>query len=314
MTLENFTERTSEVLGHRLFEIGGSDITVGHLIAFCIVIVVTLVFAKFVERRISKALSRHHPDREGSAGATARLVYYLLLVIGLATALNILGIHPSALFAAGAIFAVGLGFGLQNVVQNFVSGVILLGERSIKPGDILELDTEMVRVERMGLRSTIARTLDEEQYLVPNEQLVQSRVKNYTLNDRIYRLRLSVGVAYSSDLPAVFQVLEQAAITQSRLKSKPPKVLFTGFGSSSIDFEVSIWIGDPWQRRQRVSDLGLAIWRHLKDADIVIAFPQLDIHADGELVEALLQRRHRVKEPTIAHLADQGETEGDDAP
>lgn len=274
-------------LGARGFPLGERWISLSDLGAALVIASITVLAARFIERRTRAALSRNDPDREGSAGATARLAYYLLLMIGFTTAINSLGITLSALFAAGAIFAVGLGFGLQNVVQNFVSGIILLGERVIKPGDVLELEGEMVKVEKMGLRSTVARTLDEDQYIVPNQELAQNKVLNFTLSDRYFRLRVPVGVAYRSDLPTVFEVLKKAGAASSMIKHKPAKVLLTGFGASSIDFEVSVWVEDPWKKKQYASDLALQVWKHLKEAEIEIAFPQLDVHLDEAVIEAL---------------------------
>ena len=270
--------------------LGDRTFTLGHIGLALVIVLLTIFLAKFIEKRVARALARgDDPQSESSARATARLLYYVLLIAGVATGINVLGVQLSALFAAGAIFAVGLGFGLQNLVQNFVSGVLLLGERVIKPGDILEVDGEMVQVEKMGLRSTVARTLDEEQVIVPNEQLVQSKVKNYTLSDTLYRLRVKVGVAYSSDLEHVFRILEKAARSVSTSR-RDPRILLEGFGASSIDFEASIWIRDPWRKKQKASDLAFAIWKHFKEADIEIAFPQLDVHFDEELLETLQRR------------------------
>ena len=116
-----------------------------------------------------------------------------------------------ALFAAGAVFAIGLGFAMQNIVQNFVSGVILLAERTIKPGDVLQVDGRFVKVRHMGIRSTICRTLDEEEIIVPNATIVQSTVTNYTLQDSLFRLRCTVGVVYGSDMVLVKNTLQRAA-------------------------------------------------------------------------------------------------------
>ncbi len=126
-------------------------------------------------------------------------------------AMRTTGIRLDALFAAGAVFAVGFGFAMQNIAQNFVSGVILLFERTIKPGDVIEVGGQIVKVQQMSIRATIVRTLDEEDVIVPNSSLVQSNVKNFTLEDNIYRVRVTVGVSYSSDVPKVKAALEGCA-------------------------------------------------------------------------------------------------------
>ena len=195
--------------------------------------------------------------------------------------LQTIGIQLGALFAAGAVVAVALGFAMQNILQNFVSGVILLAERSITESDILEVDGRIVQVKKMGTRATVARTRDEEEIIIPNSMLVQSSVTNYTLGDHLYRIRAKVGVAYGSDMDQVMEVLRAPEHSvQERVLDRDPIVLLLEFGSSSVDFEVSIWAEDPWAARLIRSALNMAIWRHLKEDGITIAFPQLDVHFD----------------------------------
>jgi len=193
----------------------------------------------------------------------------------------------STLFAAGAVFAVGLGFAMQNVAQNFVSGVILMVERSIKPGDILMVEDQMVRVERMGIRSTIVRNRDEEELIVPNSILAQGSVKNYTLTDNLYLLKAEVGVVYGSDMKLVREVLERTARgIPWRVEKEEPRILLRQFGSSSVDFQVFIWVDQPWISRRLLSDANERIWWALKEAGVTIAFPQLDVHFDAPVEES----------------------------
>ncbi len=153
---------------------------------------------------------------------------------------------------------------------------------------MLEVQNLVVRVERMGIRATLARTRDDEELIVPNSLLVQSAVKNYTLRDSLHRLRATVGVVYSSDLRLVFNTLRATALQlEWRTKEQEPRVLLLGFGNSSVDFEVSVWIDNPWNARQALSDLNEAIWWALKDAGVTIAFPQLDVHFDPPVVESV---------------------------
>jgi small-conductance mechanosensitive channel len=145
----------------------------------------------------------------------------------------------------------------------------------------LEVEGNVVSVTEMGIRATLVRTRDEEDLIVPNASLVQSMVKNYTLRDSLYRLRTAVGVAYSSDLQVVRSTLQTAAKDVSwRNQGKEPLVLLTGFGSSSVDFEVSVWMEDPWLESRYRSQLNHVIWDALAKHEVTIAFPQLDIHFD----------------------------------
>lgn len=277
-----------DILNHSLFSIGGTPVTVGSITVFLIILIVTLVISKLLEAAVVRAFRLRRVADEGTAAVARRLVHYVVLLTGLATGLSTLGIDLSALFAAGALFAVALGFAMQNIAQNFVSGVILLIERSIKPGDILEVEGMVVRVSRMGIRSTVSRTLNDEEIIIPNSTLVQNSVKNYTMQDSIYRLRAGVGVTYSSDLALVRKTLEGIARDLPwRLKSREPRILLRQFGNSSVDYELSVWIDHPWRAFWRLSELNEAIWWAFKEKNITIAFPQLDLHLDPPVTDGL---------------------------
>ncbi len=177
---------------------------------------------------------------------------------------------------------------MQNIAQNFVSGLILLVERTIKPGDVLEVEGTVVRVVQLGIRATLARTREDEELIIPNATLVQSTVKNFTLRDPLFRVRAAVGVTYGSDLRAVFDTLAGVAEGVSwRSTQREPRIQLRQFGSSSVDLEVSVWIDDPWDAQPRLSQLNEAIWWALKAAGIVIAFPQLDVHVDPPIEESI---------------------------
>ncbi|UCG51040.1 MAG: mechanosensitive ion channel [Candidatus Latescibacterota bacterium] len=277
-----------DVLQNRLFTIAGTPVDLATLLIFLLIIAATLWISHVLQRGLVRFFQARGVRDEASIGVGTRLLHYLVLIIGFGIAIHTMGINLTALFAAGAIFAVGLGFAMQNIAQNFVSGIILLVERTIKPADILEVDGRMVRVVRLGARATVVRTLDEEDLIVPNSTLVQSTVKNYTLRDALYRLRAPVGVVYGSDMAVVRQVLEDAAKKLDwRSKDKNPVVLMTEFGDSSVNFEVSVWVDNPWKTRALRSELNEAIWWALKNAGITIAFPQLDVHLDPPVVESL---------------------------
>jgi len=278
----------TEVLDVPLFTLAGTPITAATLVVFAIIIGVTFLASRIIQKALARALRLRKVKDEGTIEVARRLLHYLVVAVGLGIGLQTIGINLSALFAAGAVFAIGLGFAMQNIMQNFVSGVILLTERTIKPGDVLQVDQRFVRVQNMGIRATIARTLDEEEVIIPNSAIVQANVTNYTLQDSMYRLRCTVGVVYSSNMKVVREVLETTArAIDWRIPDREPVILLTEFGSSSVDWEVSVWIDDPWQVRRAKSALNEAIWWALKEAGITIAFPQLDVHFDEPVVEAM---------------------------
>jgi small-conductance mechanosensitive channel len=264
-----------------LFTIAGTEVTAASVVTFFLILLVTFWVSRLLQRVAEGWLRVRGVLEEGTVSTTKRLLHYAVILVGLGIAIETIGIHLGALFAAGAVVAVALGFAMQNILQNFVSGVILLAERTITEGDILEVDGRIVRVQRMGTRATVARTRDEEEIIIPNSLLVQASVTNYTLGDSLYRIRARVGVAYGSEMDRVVEVLRAAGESvPDRVKEKDPIILLLEFGNSSVDFEVSVWAEDPWAARVTRSALNFAIWHHLKAAGITIAFPQLDVHFD----------------------------------
>lgn len=276
------------VIKYPLFTIQGQAITAMDLATFAVVVVATLLVSRVLTRSALSALSRRGVDDPGTRTIARRLIHYAVLAVGLGTAVSNLGVNLSTVFAAGAVLGVGIGFAFQNVAQNFVSGLLLLFERSIRPGDVLEVEGRVVRVEDLRIRSTVARTRDDEQLIIPNSTLAQNTVVNYTMNDALFRIRVAVGVTYDSDLSAVRGVLERTAAARPwGAESREPVVLLTGFGSSSVDFQVSVWTDDPWRSTNLASELHEAVWWALKQEGIVIAFPQLDVHLAAKVEESI---------------------------
>ncbi len=278
-------------LDFRLFEIGGTQVTVATLVTIVIAVVVTIGVARFFRRLVEGALVSRGV-KSGQAEAIGALLRYVVLVIGFGVALDTVGVELTALFAAGAFFAVGLGFAMQSIAQNFVAGVILLAERSIKPGDILQVEGRVVKVREMGIRASIGRSLDGEDLVIPNGVLIQTTVTNYTLKDAAYKIRVAVGVVYGSDMAVVKATLQRVADEVSKayaVADTTPQVLLTAFGDNSVNWEVAIWMNDPWAVRPAVSALHEAIWWAFKERQIVIAFPQLDVHFDPTVTAGLAE-------------------------
>lgn len=268
-------------------EIGTTRITVGAVLSAVFVLALAVWLARVFERAAERGLRVARSDARTVAVA-GRIVHYAVLVVGVGLAFETLGFDLTTLFAAGAVVAVAVGFAAQDVLQNFFSGIILLTEGAIKPGDVLEVEGEVVRVTRMGIRSTVVRTRDEEDVILPNNMLAQSAVKNYTMQDTVFRLRTRVGVTYGSDMKLVRQTLEAAgASLPTRRADRDPAIFMAEFGDSSVVFEVSVWVDDPWATLATRSALNEKIWWALKEAGITIAFPQLDVHLDPNVVERL---------------------------
>ena len=268
------------VVTEELFRIGDTAVSMVTLGSMGLTFVGMLALSWLVRFGVRRALRKGSIEAAGGdLGVADRLIHYFFIVSGLTLSLHLAGIKLGAVFAGGAVLAVGFGFAMQNIAQNFVSGIILLIERTIKPGDVLEIGTQIVKVMKMSIRATIVRTLDDEDIIVPNSTLVQSNVKNYTLEDNLYRVKVVVGVSYHSDLKLVREVLEKttAAVTW-RDMAYPPRVLLLNFGDSAVVYETSAWMHEPFNYRIAASDLRESIWVAFKRAGIAIALPQLDVH------------------------------------
>jgi small-conductance mechanosensitive channel len=288
MELTEFAHPVSRALSTKLFDLGGTSVTVATLITSILIVIASYTLSMLTQRALKRAFQKRGVGGEHGAGVLGRLLHYVMVVIGFAVAMQTAGIELGAMFAAGAVFAVGIGFAMQNIAQNFVSGVILLVERSIKPGDILRVEDQTVRVIEMGIRATLVRTLDEEIMIVPNSTLVSSTVKNYTIKDSLFRIRVVVGVAYDSDMALVREALEQAADDLPfRVQDNEPVILLDDFADSSVNWEVSVWTDDPWRARSARSQVREAIWKAFKRHQITIAFPQLDLHLDQTVEKSL---------------------------
>jgi small-conductance mechanosensitive channel len=283
MSWSDFLSRLQGLANTTLFTLAGTDVNAVSVVTFVIILIVSVGISRVLQRVTDRWLRARGVVEEGTIATSKRLLNYAVILVGLGVATETIGVNLGTLFAAGAVVAVAIGFAMQNILQNFVSGVILLAERSITESDVLEVDGRLVKVVRMGPRATVARTRDEEEIIIPNSLLVQSSVTNYTLADSLYRIRGKVGVAYGSDMDRVIEVLFQAGKSlKDRIQDRDPVVLLLEFGDSSVVFEVSIWARDPWAARMTRSNLNMAVWRHFQEAGITIAFPQLDVHFDGE--------------------------------
>lgn len=292
MHLENLSSSLAKIMTTTLFKAAGTEVTMFSILLFLFIIGISYVISSLLQSTIKKSLEHKFTAKRGTLAAILRLIHYTILVVGFGIALQTIGISLSTLFAAGAIFAIAIGFAMQNVAQNFVSGIILLAERSIKPGDIIEVEGLVVKVMDMGIRTTVVRTWKEEDLIMPNSIFSQSTVKNYTLRDNLFRLGVEVGVAYNSDLSKVIGILEKTAVeTPWRSQEGEPRVLLQDFGSSAVILGVYLNVNDPWKQRVYMSELRKAIWFAFQKADITIAFNQLDIHLDPPVSNALSKLR-----------------------
>jgi len=221
-------------------------------------------------------------------GAVAR---YLLVVVGAFWALDLIGFNLSTIAIGLGALGVGIGMGLQGMVNNFVSGLILMFEGSIKRGDVLTVAGTDGRVKRIGLRASVIRSREGEDLIMPNSTFTDNTITNYSFGDDLKLVDVRIGVSYDADPNEVRDILLEVAATEKMIIEHPaPLVRFRGFGASSLDFELRAWIRDPWAVPAVRSDLLFGIWYALKERGIEIPFPQRDLHIrSGELAVRMRQ-------------------------
>ena len=263
--------------------IGGIRIVPTNIVGGIIAFTVLLAFTGWIKRWIDKRWLRQiiSSDR-GARDALVTIVGYTGFTISLLVGLSIAGINITGLAVVAGALSVGIGFGLQSIANNFVSGIILLFERPIKAGDFVTVGDVEGFVKKISIRATEIETLDNQDMLVPNSELISGRVTNWVLHNPYGRLRIRVGVAYGSDINKVKDILEavshenKSVITDGRVS--PPKALFMGFGDSALEFELRVRIFDIKKRYDVVSELNFKIDEEFQKNRIIIPFPQRDIH------------------------------------
>ena len=262
---------------------GGGEITVSQVVFALLVVVVGFMFGRWVVRILKRQFARRAMDPNASL-TIQRLVFYFILLLVFVTALAVLNIPITALaFISGAV-AIGVGFGAQNIINNLISGWILMSERPVRIGDFIEIDEHKGKVESIGNRSTLIRRVDGVHMLVPNSHMLERMVINWTLYDLNIRTVVRVGVAYGSPVERVAEILEKILVDQPDILNDPaPLVLFEDFGDSALVFDAYFWaeVGGERELRQIRSDIRMQIDREFRDAGIVIAFPQRDVHFDA---------------------------------
>ncbi len=252
------------------------------------------------------------------------LTQYILTFLGLIILLQIWGLDVSSLAILASVLGIGISFGIQNITNNFISGVIINLERPIEPGDFVNVGELVGMVKQIGARSTEIRTLDQVTIIVPNSRFLETEVINWSHGDPVCRLNIPVGVAYGSDVEQVKTALLAAARRHPDVLLRPkPEVWFDGFGASSLDFKLFVWIGEPKKQFKVKSDLYYEIEASLRKYHIEIPFPQRDLHVRSpqleKLVNALQQQFIQQRQNGTASLPPQPKpiasiTNGSDIP
>ena len=259
--------------------VGNLSLSLGDVLLFVATVWLAFLISRFVRLILDEEVYHRLSLRRGVPYAISALVHYGILLSGFLLAVLASGVDLDRFALLAGAFGVGIGFGLQNVVNNFVSGLILLFERPVQVSDTVQLGDLLGEVRRIGIRSSTVRTWEGAEVIVPNANLISTEVTNWTLSDRLRRIDLPVGVAYGNDPDRVIGILKAAADSNARVLDDPPvEVLFLGFGDSSLDFQIRAWTSSFLRFPTIRSEIALAASRALKEAHIEIPFPQRDLH------------------------------------
>lgn len=275
----NFTKRP-------LITIADTHISLLDVFFAFIIFYLSIRYSQNIKDLLEKRLQRFPAMDLGRINITTMIVRYLIIIIGIFIALSIVGIDLTTLKVLIGALGIGIGFGLQHMVNNLLSGFIILSDKSIIVNDLIEVDGLLGWVEAIGLRATILRTFNNIEVIVPNSELVYNKVTNYTHSDNLIRIDIPIGVSYSSDPNRVKEVLIKAlSHLENRVEEPPIDVFFTNFGESSLEFTVLIWTAQPLKKKRIESEARFVIWNALKENNIEIPFPQHDIHIKSSELE-----------------------------
>jgi small-conductance mechanosensitive channel len=303
MTLEGFGALDATIEGVKKaviskISIGDFSVSPGDILIFIIVVWLTFKISQLLRFVLEADVMPHLDLPRGVPGAITRVTHYAIVVVGVMIGASAAGLDFSRINLIVGALGVGIGFGLQNVVNNFVSGLILLFERPIRVGDKVQLATLFGTVKNIGMRASVVRTFQGAEVIVPNANLISAEVVNWTLSDDRRRMELAVGVAYGTDPQVVIDILVGVASDHPEVLSDPePAALFLGFGGSSLDFQLRAWTRTDYV--QVSSDLLVAVNSALADAGIEIPFPQRDLHlrsVDSDAAERLSARASKKRE------------------
>lgn len=258
-----------------LFTMGKLPITPLFLIKCSVFLIALSLFSRLFRKLLSERVLIHTSMDRGHQYAFVRVAGYAIFALGLIVGLDTTGLNLSSLVVVGGALGVGIGFGLQNIVANFVAGVVILWEGPIKLGDFIDVGNTHGEVIRIGARGTWVRTFDNEVIIVPNSEFINTRVANWTANDRTVRLTVPVGISYDSDLEAVRGVLLEIARRNEHVLADPaPAVLVTGFGDHAINLNLRVSTATMIDRTGLlISDLLAEIFRVFREKKIVLPFP-----------------------------------------
>ncbi|MCH8556857.1 MAG: mechanosensitive ion channel [Balneolia bacterium] len=289
--LADFFNEIWTFLSTGIFNVKGTEITLGSIIIFSFLIFFFIAASKILSRLLYSRVLKNVKMDESVRYTLQRITHYTILILGVLFSFQFIGIDLSGLTVIFGLLSVGIGFGLQNLTSNFISGIMLLFERPISVGDRIIVGELEGDVKEINMRSTTINSIDNVSIIVPNSDFISGNVINYSHGDTRIRITVDVGVSYSSDLDLVLKVIKEVAMNHERvIKSPEPIVLFRDFGDSAWEMRLRCWIFNPKEQYVIASELRCEIVREFRKNNIDIPFPQRDLHVRSPLPVPLTNR------------------------
>ena len=290
-------DRLSSLWESKVLVIDSNPVTVGKLVIAIVIIIAGIITVRIINRTVGDRLFGKLRFRESTSQTIRKILNYTAYILIFLFALRLINVPLAAFAFLGGAIAIGFGFGAQNLINNFISGFIIMAEQPIGIGNLIELDGVLGMVEEIGARCTRVRTGENIHILVPNSAFLEKNIINWTLSDHEIRTKITVGVVYGSPVRKVEELLVKAAKQNNRiLQNKEPFVIFTDFGDNALIFEVHFWINirRVIERKMIESSVRFSIDELFREAGIIIAFPQRDVHLDttGPLELRLLKQEN----------------------
>lgn len=267
--------------------LGESEVSITTLVLLLLLLIPAYFLSRLFQQFLEKFILGRVPNlSQANQFLILKISHYIIMVLAVLVILSTIGVNLNSLTVIFGLLGVGIGFGLQNLAANFISGLIILVEQPIKVGDWVEINNREGAVTDINLRSTHIETNDAVHIIVPNRQILENNIVNNSQGKPYFRVRTPVGVSYGSDMKLVHETLLDVARENSRTLSMPePEVWLVGFGDSSVDFHVMTWITSPKERERLMSEIYMSAWWALKQKGIEIPFPQRDLHIRSSDVE-----------------------------
>lgn len=274
-----------QLLNSAEFTLGRYQITVLMILQACVSVLVTMMMALWISALIEEKLLRSPSVHSSLRMVLSRLVRGVLVLIAILVSLSLVGIDLTVLSVFGGALGVGLGLGLQKIASSYISGFVILFERSLSIGDVVDVDQYFGKVTKINTRYTVLQGLDGIESVLPNDTFMTRPVKNFSLTDRLIRLSTNLTIVYEKEIQTVLRILEEAALTVERVsKVIKPQALLLKLGVDGLEIQVGFWISDPENGRLNVlSEVNLAIWQAFEQHHIALAHPKRDIRlSDGK--------------------------------